>query len=80
MAQWERRHEAAQVPMPLDPGRAALLDWALAQGCPDLRIRPWMTIVGTAHGWRTFVTAASVLDIEAAVEAAGLSEDLCHED
>jgi hypothetical protein len=74
LAAWERRGEvAAEEPIILDPDRARLLDWALAQGCPELRFRPWMTVVGTAHGWRTFVVTASTDDIAAALEAAGLT-------
>jgi hypothetical protein len=72
LAAWERRGEVAKQPIVLDPERATLLDWALAQGCPELRFRPWLTVVGTAHGWRTFVITGSADNIGAALEAAGL--------
>jgi hypothetical protein len=75
LAEWERRHEAAQEVTPVDPNRAALLEWALAHGCPELRIRPWATVVGTAHGWRGFVITATEDDITAALVAAGVEVD-----
>jgi hypothetical protein len=73
LSAWERRGEvAAEEPVVLDSPRSTLLDWALSQGCPELRFRPWMMVVGTADGWRTFVVTASAEDIAAALQAAGL--------
>lgn len=73
IAVWERRSEQATTSVALDPQRSRLLAWALENGCRELRIRPWMTIVGTAHAWNAFVAAASDDDIAAALRAAGVT-------
>jgi hypothetical protein len=69
---WAQTEQAAQHAIILDADRAALLDWALANGCPPLEIHPWATVVGTAHGWQKFVRWGSADDIAAALVAAGL--------
>lgn len=53
-----------------DSLRQRLTDWAQAHGYPALRFRPGITVVATPEGWATFLQAASVADIEAALLAA----------
>lgn len=70
VAAWERRSHRATVPVVLNPDGARLLAWALEQGCPELRLRPWAVVAGTAHAWNAFVATASDDDIAAALRAA----------
>jgi hypothetical protein len=45
----------------------------LDQGSPELRIRPWMAVVGSPQGWQTFVLTASEEDLAAANRSAGIA-------
>lgn len=66
---WEPRTDAATT-ISLDSNRQRLFDWALANGCPALRFRPWASVVGTPSGWLAFLQTASDDDVHAALEAA----------
>lgn len=49
--------------------RQTLARWALRNGCPELRFRPWESVVGTPTGWLAFLENASDEDVEAALGA-----------
>jgi hypothetical protein len=71
LAEWQRRAADADVPIVLTERRSWLLEWGLANHCPELRFRRWASIAGTAHAWHEFVLSASAEDIEAEALAAG---------
>lgn len=50
--------------------RQALARWALDNGCPELRFRRSLSVVGTPTGWLTFLETASDDDVDAALRAA----------
>lgn len=49
--------------------RQELARWALGSGCPELRFRPSLSVVGTPCGWLAFLQTASDADIRAALLA-----------
>lgn len=69
LAAWEGRSETAAPTISLAGERGRLFAWAMEHSCPDLKFRPWASVVGTLQGWLTFLQSAADGDIGLALEA-----------